>query len=61
MPVHATVRTFGLSSVPQDTITGGSGAKRAPPFYITFANMHHHFSAKININPNDKARRSNYY
>ena len=36
IPVQATVRTLGCSGVPQETITGGSGAINAPPFHFVF-------------------------
>jgi hypothetical protein len=38
MPVHATVRIFGLPSAPmQEIIAGGTGATSAPPFHLSFA------------------------
>ena len=36
IPVHAIVITLGFSSVPQDTITDGTGEINAPPFHLTF-------------------------
>ena len=36
MPVHATVRRFGFSSVPQETSAGGTGASSVPGFQNSF-------------------------
>lgn len=36
MPVQATVIAFGLSTVPQETITGGRGDNIVPGFQLIF-------------------------
>ena len=46
MPVQAMVIILGFSMVPQDTMTAGTGASRAPGFQVTLLIMINSFADK---------------